>query len=151
MSALSDELANDPLARGYAGMTDEQATTDINTEYRDVNYSILIDAVNYAIRENGKWTSYREKAELQQTPGTYSNQFMREFMDIFTGFTSLPEVDMQGAYMDGLIDAMVVEGSMGAGVAAALKAFGIQTVSRGVELGLGTVRVGDVEEARRIA
>jgi len=127
MSILSDELTNDPLTRGYAGMTDEEATTDLNTEYRDVNYPILIDAVNYAIRENGKWTQYREKAELQTVSGTYDNQSMREFMDMFTGFTSLPEIDMQGVYMDGLIDDMVTEGSMGAGVAAALKAFGVQT------------------------
>ena len=150
MSILSDELTNDPLTRGYAGMTDEEATTDLNTEYRDVNYPILIDAVNYAIRENGKWTAFREKAELQTVSGTYDNQSMREFMDMFTGFTSLPEVDMQGVYMDGLIDDMVTEGSMGAGVAAALKAFGVQTVSRGVELGLGRIRVGDVEYARTL-
>ncbi len=26
--ALKDELANDPLARGYAGMTDEEAGED---------------------------------------------------------------------------------------------------------------------------
>jgi len=150
MSILSDELTNDPLARGYAGMTDEEATTDLNTEYRDVNYPILIDAVNYAIRENGKWTQYREASELQTVSGTYDNQSMREFMDMFTGFTSLPEIDMQGVYMDGLIDDMVTEGSMGAGVAAALKAFGVQTVSRGVELGLGRIRVGDVEYARTL-
>ena len=151
MSIVSDELANDPLARGYAGMTDVEATDDLNTEYRDVNYPILLDAVNYAIRENGKWTEYSESAALQTVAGTYDNQSMKEFMDMFTGFTSLPEVDMQAAYMDGLIDAMVAEGSMGGAVATALKAFGVRTVSRAVELELGVLRVGDIEEARRIA
>lgn len=146
--ALSAELSGDPLTRGYSGMTDEQAAADLNTEYRDVNYPILLDAVNYAIRENGRWTEFREKADLQTVAGTYDNQSMREFMDMFTGFTSLPEVDMQAAYMDGLIDDMVTEGSMGSGVAAALKAFGIQTVSRAVEIDLGFVSVGDVEHAR---
>ena len=131
-------------------MSDEAASADINTEYRDVNYPILLDAVNYAIRENGKWTQYREEADLQTVAGTYDNQSMREFMDMFTGFTSLPSVDMQGAYMDGLIDDMVTEGSMGAGVAAALKAFGVQTVSRAVELELGDVRTGDVAHARTL-
>ena len=148
--SLSVELTTDPLARGYSGMSDEAASADINTEYRDVNYPILLDAVNYAIRENGKWTQYREEAELQTVAGTYDNQSMREFMDMFTGFTSLPEVDMQATYMDGLIDDMVTEGSMGAGVAAALKAFGVQTVSRAVELELGNVRTGDVTFARSL-
>jgi len=148
-AALSVELTTDPLTRGYSGMSDEAATADLNTEYRDVNYPILLDEVNYAIRENGKWTSYREKADLQTVAGTYDNQSMREFMDMFGSFTSLPNVDMQGTYMDGLIDDMVTEGSMGSGVAASLKAFGEKTVSRAVELGLGTVRVGDVEFVRR--
>jgi len=36
MSILSDELTNDPLTRGYAGMTDAQAAADLNTAYRNV-------------------------------------------------------------------------------------------------------------------
>ena len=32
---LKDELVNDPLTRGYSGMTDEAAATDLNTAYRD--------------------------------------------------------------------------------------------------------------------
>ncbi|GAG32022.1 unnamed protein product, partial [marine sediment metagenome] len=81
--ALKTELDVDPLGRGYAGMNDKEATDDINTKYRDKNYPILLDAVNYAIRENGKWTEYRERAELQTVSGTYDNQSMREFMDMF--------------------------------------------------------------------
>ena len=146
--ALNAELITDPLGQGYAGMTDTEAADDLSTEYRDVNYPVLIDAVNYAVREAGKWTSYREKADLQTVEGIYDNQSMREFMDMFASFTSLPEIDLQGTYMDALIDAMVVEGSMGAGVAASLKAFGVQTVSRGVELNLGVVRAGEVQTAR---
>ena len=149
--ALNAELTTDPLGRGYSGMSDEAASIDLNTEYRDVNYPILLDAVNYAIRENGKWTDFREKADLQTVSGTYDNQSMREFMDMFTGFTSLPEVDMQAAYMDGLIDDMVTEGSMGAGVATALKAFGEQTVARWVEIGLDkSPNAGHVEYARSL-
>jgi len=35
MSILGDELTNDPLGRGYAGMTDKEAVADINSIYRD--------------------------------------------------------------------------------------------------------------------
>ena len=147
---LNTELTTDPLGRGYSGMSDEAARIDLNTEYRDRNFPILLDAVNYAIRENGKWTEFRELAELQTVSGTYDNQSMREFMDMFTGFTSLPEVDMQATYMDGLIDAMVTEGSMGIGVANALKAFGVQTVSRAVELFDTDVIIGDIQNARAL-
>ena len=34
---LKDELTNDPLVRGYAGMTDEEAADDLNTSYRTRN------------------------------------------------------------------------------------------------------------------
>ena len=34
MADLKDELVNDPLGRGYAGMTDQAAADDLNTAYR---------------------------------------------------------------------------------------------------------------------
>ena len=36
MSILSDELRNDPLSRGYAGLTDEAAADDMNLVNRPV-------------------------------------------------------------------------------------------------------------------
>lgn len=36
MGILSDEISTDPLARGYAAMTDEEIVADLATEYRDV-------------------------------------------------------------------------------------------------------------------
>jgi hypothetical protein len=148
--ALKSELDADSLGRGYSGMTDVEATADLNTEYRDVNYPVLIDSVNQAIRENGKWTPFRELAESKQQSGTYDNQSMREFMDIFTSFTSLPEIDLKGVYMDGLINNMVSEGSMGTGAANAISNFGIKTVSRGVELFQASIIIGDVQNARAL-
>jgi len=148
--ALKSELDADSLGRGYSGMTDVEATADLNTEYRDVNYPVLIDSINQAIRENGKWTPFRELAEAQTIPGTYANQSMREFMDMFTSFTSLPEIDLHGTYMAGLIADMVTEGSMGAGAANAISNFGIKTVSRGVELFQKPIIIGDVQNARAL-
>ncbi len=34
---LKTELDNDPLGRGYSGMTDEEAAADLNTSYRSRN------------------------------------------------------------------------------------------------------------------
>ena len=147
---LSSELTNDPLGRGYSSMDDSAAADDLNTDYREVNYKILIDDVNYAIREVGKWSDFREEADLQTEPNVYNNPKMREFMDIFTTFTSLPQIDMESEYVVNLIDDMVGEGSMGSGAAAALKTLGIQIVSRGVELELGTVKASDVKYARTL-
>lgn len=40
---LLDELVSDPLARGYAGMTDRQVVTSLNTKDRDVHSGEFVD------------------------------------------------------------------------------------------------------------
>ena len=154
---LADELNNDPLGRGYAGMTDEQAAVDINTEYRDVNYEVNIAALEVAVRESLKWSEYRERAEAKDTDNvTLLNPNMAEFMDLFFTTSSIGgaagtgQIDLQGPYMSGLLDRMVAEGSMGPAVADAIKNFGVRTVSRGTELGIGTVTTGDVNYSRTL-
>jgi hypothetical protein len=143
-TALASEINVDPLGRGYSGMTDEQVTIDINTKYRVANYPIELDLLNFAIRDNGKWTPFREAADLQTIPGTYDNQAMREFMDLFGTLTVNTQYDMQSAYMTALRANMVSEGSMTAPISSAINDLGIQTVSRAVELELGSVQTGDV-------
>lgn len=50
--ALAAELSGDPLGRGYAGMTDAEAHTDLHTAYRDVPRQVSVDAVRqYLIAE----------------------------------------------------------------------------------------------------
>ena len=153
--ALANELNTDLLGRGYSGMSDAEATADINTEYRDVNYPIFLDLLNLTIRENGQWTPFREKAEMKTQPNVYDNQSMREFMDLFgtlTGdsITGRSQYDMQSPYMVGLLDDMVLEGSMSQPIANAIQVIGVETVSRAVELILGRVKTGDVEFARTL-
>lgn len=51
--ALCDEIANDPLARGYSGMTPSQISADLNTAYRTrwldcVEGSALLDDIEVA-------------------------------------------------------------------------------------------------------
>ena len=147
---LADELNNDPLGRGYAGMNDAAAAADINSVYRDVNYPVDVDQLNLAIRESLKWTQYRERADLQTVEGTYDNQAMREFMDIFLTVSTATPIDLQSAYMTYVINAMESEGSMGPAAAQELREYGIQTVSRGTELEIGTVTEGDVQYARTL-
>lgn len=46
--ALINELTTDPLTRGYSGMTDAQAATDLNTVYRPAN-NVLGEMLKYLI------------------------------------------------------------------------------------------------------
>ena len=149
-NVLANELNTDPLARGYAGMTDQQAADDINTEYRTVNYPVFTDGLNAAIRESLKWTTYRERSEIQTVANVYDFPAMREFMDLFFSTSETQPLDLQNPYFTWLIDSMESEGSMGTGAANAIRAFGERDVSRGTELGIGTVAEGDVQYARTL-
>ena len=41
LQILKDEIENDPLTRGYSGMTDAQIADDLNSEYRERNFDRL--------------------------------------------------------------------------------------------------------------
>ena len=149
---LADELNNDPLGRGYAGLTDAMAAADVNSVYRTVHYPVTLAELELEIRTSLKWTQYQERANQQNVPGTYDFASMKEFMDLFFTTTSAQggQVDTQDPYMSGLIDRMEAEGSMGAVAAQALREYGDFLVSRGVELEIGTVTEGDVTYARSL-
>ena len=53
LQVLADELTTDPLTRGYAAMTDQQAADDLNTIYRtwnriNVPLTELVEGIVYA-------------------------------------------------------------------------------------------------------
>jgi hypothetical protein len=41
LQILKDEIINDPLTRGYSGMSDQQIADDLNTQYRERNLDRL--------------------------------------------------------------------------------------------------------------
>ena len=58
MTDLKTELTDDPLARGYSGMTDQQAADDLNTVYRTRNRTSMTgDEVFQALESQSVWES----------------------------------------------------------------------------------------------
>jgi len=51
MSILSNELSTDPLARGYAAMTDDEVKTDLNLENITVQFSTVSNVRQYLITQ----------------------------------------------------------------------------------------------------
>lgn len=79
--ALRDELNNDPLARGYSGMTASQVVDDLNTAYRTQNrgslsgdeifqqtdpaeFSNLDDGSGNTADVKGQWMSFCSRASI---------------------------------------------------------------------------------------
>ena len=68
MTILSEELINDPLGRGYSGMTNNEVETDINSIYRpapDLNYIEANIIFEFIDRTEFVALSSDQKLELQ--------------------------------------------------------------------------------------
>lgn len=143
------ELDTDPLGRGYAGMTDEQAAESGNA--LDIASTQIIPTSEWelAIRKGGKWTPWRERAALQTVPDVYDNPAMQEIMSAMISATT--EVDLRGdPYWSGLLDTAVADGELGAQAAELMKQLCDITISRATELGLPTITTADTTAARAL-
>lgn len=126
---LKAEITNDPLGRGYAGMTDAQVAADLNTVNRD-NWVPLsssqifesIDAAEFVALTPAQQARVDRilglGSGIQTTPGS---QARSELIAVFGG---------------------------GSTTITTLASIANQQISRAQELGLGVVREGHVTEAR---
>lgn len=125
---LKAELTVDPLARGYSGMSDRAATDDLNTIYRTTNKAMMTGTeVFNAI----------DKAEFNALSATNK----RMVWDIL----HLGELNPFGLEADLFQDIFGVSTTI-----ISLQALRVNNVGRGVELGIGIVKLGHVQMAREI-
>lgn len=128
MSALRDELLNDPLTRGYAAMTDEQAAASLNTADRTITAQYVsgsdvfnaTDDVEYAALTEAQKQAWDALCAIDQ-------------IDTSNGVAKAREAELFGP---------------GTATRSNLVALRQSTVSRAVELSLGRVRAGEVKHAR---
>ncbi len=125
---LRAELTDDSLARGYSGMSDKASASDLNSIYRERNRTSMTSSeVFQAIDVN----------ELNALTEANRDDVMHVL-----GFASLDPFGREAVLFTGHFGAL-------SATITALKALRKEAVSRGVELGLGEVKTGHVEEARR--
>lgn len=132
MPDLLAELADDPLGRGYAAMSDAQVAESINTPDRTVERATMRAADIFeavVLSEYNALTAAR-KAQVDRVLNLAGD-------DIPIGPTSKARAF--------LLDAFVAGSVTRTNLAAAAQ----QTVSRAVELGLGSVSHEMIAEARR--
>ncbi len=129
IDTLRNELTNDPLVRGYSGMSDPAAAVDLNVVYR----TLPVESVSGSAVFNA--TDADEFAALTA-----------EQKSRWLALCAVDEIDISG----GVSKAIEAE-LFGAGkkTRTTLQAMKTQAVSRGVELGLGFVGHADAEDARR--
>lgn len=126
---LEDEVTNDPLGRGYVGMTNAEVAADLNTEYRSIEPDSISTEVFLRGMDKGEWNG------LTDVDRQYLQILLaREMIDIRTGTETR--------------DALLALFPGGSQTRTNLLALATITVSRGVELGFGFVGEGDVWDVR---
>jgi len=128
MSILSDELTNDPLARGYSGMTDAQAMVDLNTSYRPLNRAAM---------SGDEIFNASDAAEFAILTDVNKDMWLS-----FCGRDSIdPFATANVAFVQWLFGPASITVSQ-------LAADRVITQTRGNELGLGILHEGDIVTAR---
>jgi hypothetical protein len=127
---LQDEITNDPLARGYSGMTDSEVTDSLNT----VNRTYTRDTVT-----GSEILNVTDDAEFAALTDVNKDRWMAlcgiGSIDTSSGIAKALEADIFGAgttTRDNMVDLKNPD------------------CSRATELGLPTVKVGDVEYVRSL-
>ncbi len=124
---LKSELVSDPLARGYAGMTDEEAATDLNTVYRTQNRASMSGSEIWAATDPSEYNALvaADKPDWLSFCGIESHDPFGNSAQFVT--------DMFGGGSTTIITLQDVR---------------VDDVSRAVELEIGFVKPGNVAEAR---
>ncbi len=127
-AALHDELINDPLGRGYLGMSDPEAADSLNTPDRDVP----VDSVA---------SEFVVAALVASEVGALIAPKQRTMWGIIgAGSVRTDDAEVKAVFAD-LFPA-------GTTTRANLLALATRRISRSQELGLGFVKAPDVNEAR---
>jgi hypothetical protein len=134
---LRNELTADPLTRGYAGMTDAQAAADLNTENRTVDRTSIS---GNEVLEAVEWAEYYADSSVPQ--GQRCNAEQRAALN---GFFGMESINILNPNVRQMVNRAATNTST---TRTNLQALQQTTVSRGVELGIGTVKPGEVERAR---
>ena len=141
---LKTELVTDPESMGYAALSDADAAGAINLANRD--YTVPLNSrtsLSWAMR-----TGRLADIETATTTGTPAIQSIALGVKHLLG-RSDTEIDMSDSDHVAMIDGLVAGGVLDAANKAELVTMATSQRSRADELGLGQVRVGHVQEARR--
>lgn len=142
IAKLKDELTNDPLGVGYAGMNAQQVAESMNATSRPTALSLDMVDLFEAV---GPEIAGRMSASLKA---------MAQSLSLYEDFRAMAQngraIDVNNAMTHLVLDGMAADPGVPLTVAdaTAIKALSHNKRSRASELGLGEVKVGHVQQAR---
>ncbi len=144
MSTLSDEITNDPLSRGYSGMTDAQVADSLNAVDRPA--PVPVEDVRRYLHLVDAWGDIAD-ASRDTTLLASKRKAARKMVDALQDFESF-DLQNYGTQIGARLGELVTEGMLTTDQRTVIIAMEASRQSRAQELGIGRVRIGHVEEAR---
>lgn len=145
---IKTEIDTDPIPRTYSGMTDQQVMDSMN---------LTIDRTVQSPVGSADLLAWAGDGERYMKLKTTSENVAKSDAVRSIAFAALAMINRDGTDFDfsladrvAMLDALVTDGTLAAADKTALEALSNTSVSRGVELGLGVIRLGEVAEARRL-
>lgn len=143
-NTLKAELTDDPVGRGYAAMTAEQAAASLNAADRSVQGPVPIgDVLRWSAGVDGIYM-LREASER----GTPKKRQMADAALQLVNHPHVVELDVTDPELAAMLDGLVALSVFTSEQVDALKARGVRTISRAEQLGIAPVKPGHVEKAR---
>jgi len=138
-TVLCDEISTDPLGCGYATMSNADVAQALNEPNREVP-----DSTRYTVRE------YLNRFGLEGVDEMRANveAASRTAMEALTDYGGEGGLDFSHPKTREAIDGLQKAKAITADQADKWKSLGVKTVSRAVELGIGTVTDGHVGSAK---
>lgn len=141
IAALVDEIANDPLGRGYAGMSDTQVSASLNAADRPS--SKRVSNAKYL-----QWIAGARRKVIGDAADSHADATVRGLAQVALDLLLRADIEYDRGDHLPLLQALQAGGVLTAGDVTALDAQADTIVSRADELGIGRVRDRDVREAR---
>jgi hypothetical protein len=153
LQALKDELTNDPLGRGYSGMSDEAAADSLNTANRSclepISSAELLAWSGNGATDGSMLCRYER---IQEAAAASASNTVRGAC-----IAALGMIERDGTSLDlnkpdrmAMLDALVAGGVLTAAEKTSLLALATITCSRAVELGLSFITPSLVADAKRL-
>lgn len=147
---LAEELANDPLGRGYASMSDEEVAVSLmavdRLRARLVSRGDLRQRFDNLADGNG--VPVWELIEAHREDASSLGIACRAALRLRDAPGDYPPIDVSAPMFAAQLAALVAGGVLTQEQAEGITALGVEMVSRAEELGLGRVKPGYVAAAR---
>ncbi len=127
---LSNEINSDPLARGYAGMSDQEVADDLNTTYRTKNKTTVLGSEVLNATDDAEFTALSDVNK-----------------DRWLALCAVEQINVTSGVAKSLEASIFGPGTT---TRTNLLTLRTESISRATELELETVLSGDVQYARTL-